>query len=142
MALVPLLQTGRVAAEATAERLQALGIDAQVVDQPNLFVRLASGGNYRVRVAVPEEELEPAREELARWEEEARPRVRALAGEVGRVLVLTAIPPLGLGLWLLTRPVVPIWGLAAVLGFWLGGLAAWVLFSRLKAAREGREGRP
>src|SRR5262245_33054015 len=84
MALVVLLQTGRVAAEATVDRLQEIEIDAQVLDDPNVFVKLTAGGNYRVRVVVPEEDLERARAELARWEVESRPRVDALAREVRR----------------------------------------------------------
>src|SRR5262245_2649214 len=84
MALVVLLQTGRVAAEATVDRLQEIEIDAQVIDEPNVFVKLTAGGNYQVRVVVPEEDLERARAELARWEVESGPRIEALAREVRR----------------------------------------------------------
>lgn len=128
-----LLATGRVSAEATLERLLAIGIEARILDQPNVFVRLASGGNYRVRVVVPEADLALARAELARWEVEAGPRVQALAGEVRRVLVLAALPALGLAAWLLTRDPVPKWSLPAIFGFWLGGLGAWVLWSRMRS---------
>jgi hypothetical protein len=82
VSLVVLLQTGRVAAEATVERLQEIEIDARVIDEPNVFVKLTTGGNYQVRVVVPEEDLERARAELARWEVESGPRIEALAREV------------------------------------------------------------
>jgi len=129
MPLSVLVQTSHASAEATVERLLALGIDAHVIDEPNALVKLASGGSYRVRVAVPEAELARAREELARWEVEAAPRVSQLARGVERGLLLTWLPPLvPLGVWL-TRP-----GANALLwlalGLWLGGLVAWVVWSR------------
>jgi len=142
MPLAVLGHTGRVAAEATLERLAELGIEAEIIDQPNVFVRLTSGGNYRVRVVVQEEDLERGRAELARWEAEAAPRVAALSSEVLRVLLLTAVPPLGLAGWLITREPVPHWSLAAIFGFWLGALAAWVLWSRLRRVPPGPERGP
>ena len=129
MPLSVLVQTSHASAEATVERLLALGIDAHVIDEPNALVKLASGGSYRVRVAVPETELERARAELARWEVEAGPRVNQLARGVERGLLLTWIPPLvPLGVWL-TRPgaTALLW---AALGLWLGGLLAWIAWSR------------
>lgn len=126
MALTVLLQTGRVAAEATVERLQALAINAQVIDRPNAFVRLSSGGNYRVRVAVPEEELERARAEIARWEVEAAPRVAVLAKEVQRGLVLASLPALAFAVVLvaLRARSHAAWG--GVLALWIACVAVWV----------------
>ena len=89
--LVPLVRTSRVSAEATAERLHELGIEARVLDLPNVFVRLASGGNYRVQVSVPEADLARSRAELERWAAAAAPRVRDLGREVQRALALATL---------------------------------------------------
>jgi len=131
MALAVLVQTGRAAAEATVERLQALGIEAQVLDEPNVFVKLTSGGNYRVRVVVAEEELERARAELVRWESEALPRLRPLTREVQILLGGTTLAAALLGGALLIGGVRPALPWAA--GLWVAVLAAWVVRSRMRA---------
>lgn len=125
---VLLLRTGRVAAEATVERLQWLGIEARIHDLPNVFVRLTSGGNYRVCVVVPEPELARARGELERWAEEARPRVRQLAREVQLVLVSATLAAAALGgaLFWLGVPRSAGWAV----GLWAAFLAGWVARSR------------
>jgi hypothetical protein len=131
MSLAVLLQTSRASAEATVERLQACGIEeAQVIDQPNVIARLASGGSYRVRVGVPEQELAAAQAELARWDAEARPRVRKLAREVQVGLSCASLPAAALGAWFATWPKANLWSWAAVIGLWLLGLSAWALRSR------------
>jgi hypothetical protein len=130
MALVLLVSTSRVSAEATADRLEALGIETELQGRPNVFVRVTSGGNYRVRVLVPEEELARAREELARWEAESAPRLRSLTREVGRSLVLAALPSVALAALLLTRDPVPKWTPYAFLGALIASLAGWVAWSR------------
>lgn len=131
MTLAVLLQTSRVSAEATVERLQAAQIDAQVVDDPNVWVKLASAGNYRVRVAVPEEELERARGELARLARESEPRVRSLAREVQLVLVCATFAAALLGT-LLFRFGARV-ALGGATGLWILCLAAWVVRSRARA---------
>jgi hypothetical protein len=130
MPLAVLLQTSRVSAEATAERLRALGIDAQILDQPNALLKLASGGNYRVRLAVPVEDLARARAELARWEAEAAPRVRALVRAVRPGFLLGSLPALALLAWLLVRrdKATALWILLPAA--WLAGLMGWALWSR------------
>ena len=138
MALTELLSTSRVSAEATVERLQALGIDAQTLDVPNVFVRATSGGNYRVRVVVPEEGLERARAELARWELEATPRVKALAREVGLSLALTLVPCSLVILYLVTHDPVPSWGPIAVFASLFGSIGLWVLWSRSRKSVKAR----
>jgi hypothetical protein len=131
VALVVLLQTSRVSAEATVARLRALDIDAQVIDRPNVLLKLSSGGNYRVRVVVPEQELARAREELSRWESEARTRVQALARDVQLGLALGSLPAALLALGLLLRPPAePCWWWL-VLPAWGTGLLGWALWSRL-----------
>lgn len=126
--LVALLHTGRVAAEVTVERLQVLGIEARILDLPNVFVRLTSGGNYRVRVVVPEPDLARARGELERWAEEARPRVRQLAREVQLVLVSATLAAAAVGgaLFWLGVPRSAGWAV----GLWAVFLAGWVARSR------------
>ena len=133
MALQVLLSTSRVSAEATVERLVELGLDAQVLDHPNVFVKLASGGNYRVRVAVPEEELERARAEIQRWADESEGRVRGLAQEVQRVLVGAGVLGLVVGGGGAALGVVRpwLWGLAS----WAGWLLIWTLRSRRRYAK-------
>lgn len=130
MAHTVLLSTSRVAARATLERLQALGIDARVDDDPNGFVKLTSGGNYRLRVAVPEEDLERARAELARWELEARPRVQALAREVRRGFLFGSLPALALLAWLIVREDKDTYLWIALAPAWLAGLMGWAFWSR------------
>lgn len=140
MSLVVLLSTSRAAALATLERLHALDIDAQVLDDPNVFVKLASGGNYRVRVAVPEEELERARQELARWDRDAAPRVEALVREMRLGFLLGSLPALALLLWLVlrSRKDTGLW--IAIVPAWLAGLMGWALWSRMGARKaSGRE---
>jgi hypothetical protein len=133
--LAEILSTSRVAAEATVDRLQALGIDAQILDAPNVFVRLTSGGNYRVRVAVPEETLARAREELARLDAAAGPRVEALARELRLGFLLASLPALALVAWLLVRADKDTGLWIAVAPVWLAGLMAWAGWSRRKAQR-------
>jgi hypothetical protein len=134
---VVLLQTGRVAAEATVGRLQAIGVDAHVLDEPNVFVKLACGGNYRVRVVVPEEELGRARSELALWEEEARPHVERLARSIRLGFFLGSLPALMLLLWLVLRrdKETGLW--IALAPAWLAGLMAWAWWSRRRDYRAG-----
>lgn len=125
---VVLLRTGRVAAEVTAERLQELGIEALIDDLPNVFVRLTSGGNYRVRIVVPEADLARAQQAVERWAVEAEPRVRGLAREVQLVLgglTLVALGLAGLLLWLRV-PHALWWGSGA----WIAGTAGWIWRSR------------
>ena len=135
MALAELVQTGRVAAEATVARLAALEIGAEVLDEPNVFVKLAAGGNYRVRVVVAEEDLERAQAELARWEAEAQPRVEHMARDMALGFFLGSLPALALLLWLLVRSNknTGLWIMLAPA--WLAGLMGWALWSRRRMAR-------
>jgi hypothetical protein len=139
MELVPLVSTSRASALATVSRLRALAIDAQVIDDPNLFVRLTSGGNYRVRVLVAREDLERARAELARWEAEARPRLDSLARETRRGFLWGSIPAAALLLWLLLRSDKDSALWLAVVPAWLAGLLAWALWSRRRTKPGHRE---
>jgi len=128
------LQTGRVAAEATVARLRSVGIEAEVVGEPNGLVKLASGGNYRVRVLVAEAELERAREELRRWESEAGPRVEALARDIRWGFLAGSAPALALALWLLLRENKQTLLWLAIAPAWLAGLMGWAAWSRRRSA--------
>ena len=135
MALAVLLQTSRVSAEATVERLQALAIDAQVIDHPNVFAKFMSFGSYRVRVAVPEAELARAQLEIERWASEARPRVRELAREVQLGLLIASLPALALcvGLVLARAESALLW--LTVVPVWFAGLLAWARWDQSRAAK-------
>jgi hypothetical protein len=133
MAFVQLLSTSRVAAETTVARLEARGIEAEVVGEPNVFVKLASGGNYRVQVLVPEESLAQAREELARLNAAAGPRVDALARQVRVGFLVGSFPALALALWLVLREDKDTLLWIAVVPAWLVGLLAWAAWSRSAA---------
>ena len=130
MALAVLLSTSRVAAEATVGRLQALEIEAEVVGEPNVLAKLVTGGNYQVQVAVQEESLARAREELARLDEAARPRVAALARGMRLGFLLGSLPALALFFWLLVRgdKQTGLW--LALVPAWLAGLMGWAAWSR------------
>jgi hypothetical protein len=138
--LAVLLETSRVAAEATVGRLQARAIDAEVLDEPNFLVKLACGGNYRVRVAVPEEELERARGELALWAKEAGPRVEQLSRSLRLGFFLGSLPALALLLWLVLRSDKKTGLWIALAPAWLAGLMAWAWWSRRRAVKRAVTG--
>ncbi|MEQ1894162.1 MAG: hypothetical protein ABL998_16595 [Planctomycetota bacterium] len=140
MAYVFLMQATRVSAEATVERLQGLGIDAQLVDAPNVFARLSSAGTYRVRVAVPEGELERARGELARWELEAGPRVARLGRTVGLIFFFGSLPALVMLAVLFWRGESDPKLALGTLCVWLGGLLGLAYGLRLRERRIRRSG--
>lgn len=134
-ALALLLHTGRVAGEATVERLLELGIAAEIDYVPNLFVRLLSGGNYHVRVSVPVGELERARAELERWSATARGNVAVLAREVQRALASATLAALLAG-GVLAASGVPR-ALVLGTGLWFALLALWTLRSRRRHRKGG-----
>lgn len=140
MGFVVLTQLTRVAAVATCERLATLGIEAQILDQPNLFTKGSTGGQYRVRVAVDEQDLARAQAELARWEVEAAPRVASLARELRPQFLLGSLPALvllvvvlvGVARWDWDW----LWG-AGVVGLWFGGVVGVMAWHRWKS-EDGR----
>jgi len=133
MGFVVLTQLSQVSALATCERLAALGIEAQILDQPNLFTKGATGGRYVVRVAVAEQDLERARAELARWEVEAAPRVAALAHELRPQFLLGSLPALVLVVLGLAGVLPWDWEwhwAAGMVGLWFGGVVAVMAWHR------------
>lgn len=127
-----LLQTSPEAAEAIVERLNAEGVHAEIVDRPGFLALLFAFGTYRVRIGVPVDELEAAREVMARWEPEAKANVHALARVVQRQFLLATLPALlvvGTS-WVLSGTVRP-----AVLA---AALLAWLVAFLALAARERR----
>jgi hypothetical protein len=133
MPLTVLLSTSRVSAEATVARLQDRGIEAEVSGEPNVFAKIGSGGSYRVQVLVSEEDLARAREELARMDSEAAPRVAALAREARLGFLLGSLPAVALAVWILLREDKDTGLWIAFAPTWLAGLLGWAAWSRRKA---------
>ena len=135
MAFTVLVQTSLVSAEATVARLAERGIEAVLLDRPNVIAWLVSGGNYRTRVAVPEEVLSEAKAELASWEAEAKPRIAALARDVQRGLLLASLPA-----FVAAVAVAAVWptsavGWSGVAVLWLASLTVWGARSRSRMPR-------
>jgi len=137
--LAVLLQTSQTSAEAVVARLERERIEAVVIDEPHWIARLVSFGTYRVRVAVPEERLAEARAALARQDEEARPRLNALAREVQRALLVASLPALALGIALALLGSSSWIAWTALLPLWIGGLALWSVLSRARAKGAGAQ---
>ena len=115
------------------ERLRAGGVAAEAVDEPNLIALLISFGTYRVRISVPDEEVQQARRILGAWDREAAPTVRALARQVRRQFLLATLPAAAAAVLLLGVGVP--WALATllVLLVWFGSLVAVGLYQRRRA---------
>jgi hypothetical protein len=76
---------GSVSAAVT--RLRQAGLHPEVLDEPGPTVLYAAKGTYLVRIAVPAEEADAARELLAEMDAAAAPRVEALTRKLVRALV-------------------------------------------------------
>jgi hypothetical protein len=76
-------------------RLQSEGLQATAIDEPNFIVLLVTFGTYRVRIAVPRDQVAEARRVLAAWDEEAGPIVQGHA----RALRQQAVVALGAALF-------------------------------------------
>lgn len=139
MGSVILTQLTRVPAEATVERLAGIGIEAWILDDPNVFTKGSTGGRYLVRVSVDEQDLARAQAELARWEVEAAPRVAELGKAVGRQFLLASLPAF---LWILltVARVLPREWLFAFPALWLVGLFGVTLWNRWRAPKQPGEG--
>lgn len=73
------------------ERLVSRGVEAVAIDEPNFIALFLAFGTYRVRIAVPDEQVEEARRVLAEWDHEARPEVRRLTRQVHRQFVVAGV---------------------------------------------------
>ena len=85
--------------------LRDAGLHPYLLDdaKPDVFTWIATMGTMRIRIAVPEEEMNAAAKALIAWEEEAAPRVEAMAKQFERqalVFILVA-SLLGLAAWLI-----------------------------------------
>lgn len=89
------------ATDGVVARLRDAGLDAVPLDEPNFVVRLVALGTYRVRVAVPEDQAERAREALEAWDREASGNLAAWSQELGAQLRLALLPMAlaGLAVW-------------------------------------------
>jgi len=117
------------------ERFHSHGVDAEAVDDPNWIVLLVSFGTYRVRIAVPDEQLEEARRVLEEWDREVRPNVRTLSKQVYRQFLAAAL------LALVVASVLFVLGhvwltLPAFLVVWLATVAVLGLVARRRLSRE------
>jgi hypothetical protein len=72
---------------AVVARLRQAGLHPEVLDEPGLTVVYAAKGTYLVRIAVPAEEAQRARETLAELDAAAAPRVEALTRRLVHALV-------------------------------------------------------
>jgi len=73
------------------ERLSSRGIDAVAIDQPNVIALIIAFGTYRVRIAVPDEQVAEAKAVLEEWDREARPNVKRLSRQVYRQFFVAGI---------------------------------------------------
>lgn len=111
-------------------------IEARILDDPNVFVRLSSLGTYRFRVAVPQEQAGRARGLLDSWHDFHTPRVRGLARRLTRIALAALAAPAAWGLLALVAPgAVPAPGLLATALLWL---ATFVVIARLESRRHGQ----
>jgi hypothetical protein len=120
------------------ERFWSRGVDAEAVDDPNWIVLLISFGTYRVRIAVPDEQVDEAKGVLEEWDNEARPNVRKLSRQVYRQFFVAGVLALvvagvlfALGHVWLTLP--------AFLFVWLATVALLGLLERARLQRESEE---
>ena len=80
------------AVDSVVQRLNEAGVNAVPIDRPSFLILLVTFGTYRVRVGVPDEEVETAREILREWDVESGPLVSALTRQLRRQLALSAAP--------------------------------------------------
>lgn len=111
-------------------------IEARILDDPNVFVRLSSLGTYRYRVAVPREQAELARGLLDSWHDFHAPRVRGLAQRLTRIALAALSAPAAWGLLAFVAPgSVPAPDPLPVALLWL---ATFVVLARIESRRHGR----
>jgi Putative prokaryotic signal transducing protein len=102
MALVEIGSVSSRAATAVLQTLRDAGIAAVALDQPSSTVEYAAHGTSQVRIAVPAEQVQRARDVLAAEAGEARERLRPLVGSmrvtfVVLILILVGVTALALG---------------------------------------------
>lgn len=113
------------AVDTVLERLCSRGLDAVAIDEPNLIALIVSFGTYRVRIAVPDEQVPRAKEILAEWDREAHPNVKRLSRQVYRQFFLAALGALAVAavlfafghVWLIMPGFLVVWlALVVLLG--------------------------
>lgn len=118
------------AARSLCDFLHRRGLDARILDDPNVFVRISSLGTYRYRVAVPDTAAPSARAALGDWRAFHAPRARALAGRVRRLFLASLLPPAAW--WILHQSApesLPAFSLEWALALWA---ASFVVVARLE----------
>jgi len=78
--------------DAFVARLVGEGLDAIALDHPGFLVLLITFGTYRVRIAVPEDQVPEAERVMQAWDEAAGPVVRDLSRALGRQVRQAAVP--------------------------------------------------
>lgn len=113
------------AVDTVLERLFSRGIDAVAIDQPNFIALAMSFGTYRVRIAVPDEQVDRAKEILEEWDREAGPNVKQLSRQVQWQFFLAALGALAVAavlfalghVWLIMPGFLVVWlALVVLLG--------------------------
>ena len=70
------------AVDSMLARLRRDGIDAIAIDEPNFIMRLVAFGTYRVRIAVPSDQEQRAKDALAAWDRDASGTLRELTSSL------------------------------------------------------------
>jgi hypothetical protein len=87
-----------------------------------------SGSTGRVRVAVPEEEVEAATDLLRLWEEESKPAVRDIARKLRMVFLLaTIVTAIIVGILWHLHPSVYVAAAALFIWIFLAAILGWLL---------------
>ena len=121
------------AVEAVLERLCTRGVEAQAVDDPNLIALLFSFGTYRVRISVPDDQVEDARRILTEWDREVGPNVAALSRQVHRQFLVAIVPAIGAAALLLALGASWTLAVLSLLLVWFASLVAIGVVQRRRA---------
>lgn len=84
------------ATEEAMRRLFGAGLSPVELDHPDATLLYAARSSYTIRIAVPPEEVERAREVLEAYEDENRAEVEAIAGSLGKQVGHSLLVALGI----------------------------------------------
>jgi hypothetical protein len=121
--------------------LRDRGVEAFAVDDPGPLALIASFGTYRVRIAVPHDEVDEARRILAEWDRASAPHLRELTREVRAQFLLATGIALLVGAALLVARALPMhWVLVGLVPLW--AVLVVVLGARSRAGADRHEEAP
>ena len=72
--------------------LREQGLAPVALDNPDGGQKFYSGGTYRVRIAVPENEVQQATEILAKWEDLFEPEASEFQRDITKQILISLIP--------------------------------------------------